>query len=92
MFSANLNIRSWTSIFLGPALALFLGSAFINGSAYADHTTEHVVENLKGGLGALELRVWNCGLCIRFERDFSSPAAKLVIFFVVMRWAATDFG
>ncbi|MCG4452162.1 collagen-like protein [Pseudomonas sp. MMS21-TM103] len=26
----------------------------------ADHTVEHVVTNLKGGLGALEQRVWDC--------------------------------
>ena len=28
----------------------------ISGLAFADHTTEHVVQNLKGGLGAVERR------------------------------------
>jgi len=28
--------------------------------AYSDHNTDHLVENLKGGLGALEQRVWDC--------------------------------
>ncbi|WP_332821275.1 hypothetical protein, partial [Pseudomonas sp.] len=28
--------------------------------ALADHDVEHVVTNLKGGLGALEQRVWDC--------------------------------
>ena len=32
----------------------------LSAPALADHTTEHVVDNLKGGLGALEKRVWNC--------------------------------
>ena len=31
----------------------------ISGSAFADHTTEHVVQNLKGGLSAVEQRVWD---------------------------------
>src|SRR3990167_1079219 len=32
----------------------------LSAPALADHTTEHVVDNLKGGLCALEKRVWNC--------------------------------
>ncbi len=33
-----------------------LGSSLV----YADHTVDHDVQNLKGGLGALEQRVWDC--------------------------------
>ena len=35
---------------------LMLGS----NPAYADHNVDHVVESLKGGLGALEQRIWDC--------------------------------
>ena len=31
----------------------------IAGPAYADHDIDHVVQNLKGGLGAVEQRVWD---------------------------------
>ena len=41
---------------IAVAAVISLGGA----PAYADHDTEHVVENLKGGLGALEQRVWDC--------------------------------
>ena len=37
--------------------ALVLGAVSV--PALADHDTNHVVENLKGGLGALETRVWD---------------------------------
>ena len=40
---------------LVPALAL-AALASMTGSAYADHVTEHTVENLKGGLKALDDR------------------------------------
>ena len=30
------------------------------GTAYADHTIDHEVQNLKGGVGALEQRLWDC--------------------------------
>ena len=39
---------------LGAALLMFAGTA------YADHTTEHDVQSLKGGLGAIEQRLWDC--------------------------------
>lgn len=45
---------------VASAAMIFAGIASMTSSAYADHTMDHVVENLKGGLGALELRVWNC--------------------------------
>ena len=42
------------------ASVIALGFVHLTGPAYAEHDVAHVVENLKGGLGALEERVWDC--------------------------------
>ncbi len=44
------------------ASAALLSAALfgLSAQALADHDVEHVVTNLKGGLGALEQRVWDC--------------------------------
>lgn len=39
---------------LGAFLLMFAGTA------YADHTPDHAIANLKGGLGAVEQRLWDC--------------------------------
>ncbi|MHA6963569.1 hypothetical protein [Zobellella denitrificans] len=46
----------------GFAATALLSVALMSHSApvLADHDTEHMVANLKGGLGALEQRVWDC--------------------------------
>ena len=55
--------RYWARLSLGAAVSAALvvvGFASMSGLAYADHVVEHALENLKGGLGALEQRVWDC--------------------------------
>lgn len=44
------------------ATTALLGATLLtaSASALADHDVAHVVTNLKGGLGALEQRVWDC--------------------------------
>ena len=48
-----------TKLALGVSV-MALGFASITGPAFAEHDIEHIVQNLKGGLGALEERVWDC--------------------------------
>jgi len=44
-----------------PSAALItLALLGLSPQALADHDTAHIVDNLKGGLGALERRVWDC--------------------------------
>ena len=55
--------RYWTRLSHGAvasAAVIVVGFASMTGPAYADHNVDHTVENLKGGLGALEERVWDC--------------------------------
>lgn len=42
------------------AASLLFSPIHGNGVAYADHVLEHTVQNLKGGLGALEQRIFDC--------------------------------
>ena len=44
----------------GAVAAFVFSFASMTGPAFADHDIDHVVQNLKGGLGALEQRVWDC--------------------------------
>ena len=55
--------RYWTRLSLGAvvsAAVVVVGFASMTGSAYADHDPEHSIEDFKGGLKALETRVWDC--------------------------------
>ncbi len=56
-------MRTYRQIWSGfaiPVGAVILAFQILGStSVYADHDVEHVVQNLKGGLGALEQRVWD---------------------------------
>ncbi len=56
-----------------PAALISITLLGISGAALADHDVTHAVANLKGGVGALEQRIWDCengrGGCARAKGD-----------------------
>ena len=51
-------MKSLSSIVLRAGISIFILS--VVGSTYADHRSGHGARNFKGGLKALEKRLWNC--------------------------------